>query len=159
MQTSNSLSAFPIARQRHPFRLILGGCAVLFLCLLCACAANAGFWQLARRAPAAAQDASPNTIRAGLESLPEGSISAGERLFTGEGACGACHSLQPGVRGIGPSLAGIADRAATQRLDYLAELYLYESIIAPSAYAAAGFQNNIMPASYQQQLSAQQLPT
>jgi cytochrome c2 len=42
--------------------------------------------------------------------LAEDDISAGQEIFQAQ--CSACHSNQPGVNGIGPSLAGVAGRKA-----------------------------------------------
>jgi nitric oxide reductase subunit C len=66
--------------------------------------------------------------------------SRGRRTFDAAG-CGACHSVEPGVAMVGPSLAGVA-RAAAERIreaDYGGEAddsesYLRESIVAPNAY-------------------------
>ncbi|MCI0394615.1 MAG: cytochrome c [Chloroflexi bacterium] len=78
-------------------------------------------------------------------------------MFTGIGACSACHSLDPDTRIVGPSLSGVAARAATRKLDYSAEMYIYESIVYPDAYGVEGFQGGIMPADFKQRLSQQQL--
>lgn len=73
-----------------------------------------------------------------------GDPTAGERLYretsldTNAG-CRICHSLQPEVRIVGPSLAGVASRAATRIPGLSAEAYLRESILAPDAYVVAGY--------------------
>lgn len=66
----------------------------------------------------------------------------GRKTFQ-EAGCAACHSLEPGIDGVGPSLAGIAARAE-ERLrdpDYAGEArdaraYVRESILEPSRYIA-----------------------
>ncbi|RMF50249.1 MAG: hydrogenase iron-sulfur subunit [Anaerolineae bacterium] len=77
---------------------------------------------------------------ASLGSDPE----AGRRLFyenslgTNAG-CRICHSLEPGVRLVGPSLAGVATRAATRVPGMSAEEYLRQSILEPDAYVVEGY--------------------
>src|SRR5215468_8703680 len=46
---------------------------------------------------------------AGL-ALADDDVNAGQQIFQAQ--CSACHSNQPGVNGIGPSLAGVAGRKA-----------------------------------------------
>jgi len=73
-------------------------------------------------------------------------IALGEAVFRAPAfACQACHSMQPGVTLAGPSLAGIATRAAERITDagYTgeatgAEGYIRESIVHPSAYLVPG---------------------
>jgi cytochrome c len=45
----------------------------------------------------------------------EGNPARGERLFED---CAACHSLEPGVHGIGPSLSRVFNRTAGELADY-----------------------------------------
>ena len=97
-------------------------------------------------------------------------IALGEALFrrTPPG-CFSCHSTQPGLQIVGPSLAGIGTRAATVLADTAyhgtakspAE-YIRESILHPSAYivpgptfAAAG--QSVMPAVYQDMLKPEDI--
>ena len=79
-------------------------------------------------------------------------------------ACFSCHSTQPGVQVVGPSLAGIGSRAleVLARPDYKGtarspEDYIRESILHPSAYVVPGPTfgapgQSIMPAIYQDML-------
>jgi mono/diheme cytochrome c family protein len=134
------------------------GCAALALCALLAGVAGAGYRFYTQRITGAMQEPEADLIRAGLESLPEGNASGGERVFRGAGGCSACHSLGPDVRMIsGPSLSGVASRAATVRPGYSGEMYIYESIVYPNAYVVEGFQGGIMPTGFKNQLSEQQL--
>ncbi len=77
---------------------------------------------------------------ASLGSDPE----AGKRMFyenslgTNAG-CRICHSLEPGKRLVGPSLAGVATRAATRVPGMSAEEYLRQSILEPDAYVVEGY--------------------
>ncbi len=97
-------------------------------------------------------------------------IALGEIVFrTATPACVACHSLQPGVGGAGPSLAGVATRAQAMiaSADYKgqakdAAAYLNESITQPSAHTVAGAMYSasgvsFMPATYGKDLSDEQI--
>lgn len=73
-----------------------------------------------------------------------GDPQEGRRLFyeqvSGTNAgCRICHSLQPDVVIVGPSLAGIATRAATRVPGLSAEEYIRQSILEPNAYVVPGF--------------------
>jgi cytochrome c5 len=67
--------------------------------------------------------------------------------------CAVCHGASEGV---GPSLGGMAERAAARIAGVSAEDYLYQSVIAPGDYLVEGY-DNIMPATYATDLSAQQI--
>jgi nitric oxide reductase subunit C len=97
-------------------------------------------------------------------------IALGEALFgKTPPACFSCHSTQPGVQVVGPSLAGVGTRAAEilKTPGYTGtaktpEDYIRESILSPSAYvvpgptfAAAG--QSIMPAIYQTMLKPEDI--
>jgi nitric oxide reductase subunit C len=67
----------------------------------------------------------------------------GKALFNGAGACAGCHAVAPGVRLVGPSLAGIGATASDRIKDpayhgkaSAVEEYLRESIVDPSRYIA-----------------------
>ena len=114
-------------------------------------------------APPPAPPASPvpavdsaQSLEAERLALPPGDATAGKATFIAVG-CVACHSLEPGVRVVGPSLAGIAVRAATRRAGYSPQLYLYESITRPNAYVVAGFPAGVMPQDFRQRLKPQEL--
>jgi len=83
--------------------------------------------------------------------LPQGNVDNGKNLFTTQG-CAACHSLKPGEKIVGPSLAGIATRAGDtiKAPDYkgkatTGELYIRESIVQPGAYVTPGYPDGVMP--------------
>lgn len=94
----------------------------------------------------------------------------GEHVFrTATPACNACHSTAPGANMAGPTLAGIASRAAEMVESDLykgnaknVEGYIRESIISPSnhlipgdMYSANGA--SFMPTGYEETLTAEQL--
>ena len=74
--------------------------------------------------------------------LPAGDAAHGEQLFkqlakqaSGTNApCTACHSLVPNEVKTGPSLAGVASRAASREPGKTAEQYIRESIQQPNAF-------------------------
>ena len=66
----------------------------------------------------------------------------GEQLFVSIG-CNACHSLDADVTIVGPSMAGIADRAAG-RTALSADDYLRESINEPEAFLVPDFPNSMV---------------
>jgi mono/diheme cytochrome c family protein len=96
--------------------------------------------------------------------LPQGNADNGKSLFTAQG-CAACHSLKPGEKIVGPSLAGIATRAGDtiKAADYkgkatTGELYIHESIVQTSAYVVPGYPDGVMPKDFgTAKLSAQDL--
>ncbi len=71
--------------------------------------------------------------------------------------CKTCHSLEPDVVIIGPSLAGIGTLAESRVTGVLAEDYLRQSILDPNAHLVEGFPANVMPNTYQKQLTEEQI--
>ncbi|RME06603.1 MAG: cytochrome c [Anaerolineae bacterium] len=63
--------------------------------------------------------------------------------------CVTCHSLEPGVVIVGPSLAGIASRAD--------EAYIRESILDPNAQVVEGFPADTMPNVWGDELTPEQV--
>jgi mono/diheme cytochrome c family protein len=70
--------------------------------------------------------------------------------------CAQCHALAPDTVVIGPSLAGIATRAATRVDGYDAEAYLERSILAPGDYIVEGFADT-MPTNFGKELTSEEL--
>jgi nitric oxide reductase subunit C len=94
----------------------------------------------------------------GLASAPPvGDAERGQVLFSqaiirSTPGCGTCHSLEAGRGVVGPSLAGIATRAAAiiRSPSYpgkatSAEQFLRESITRPNAALATGYSHTVMP--------------
>ena len=73
------------------------------------------------------------------------SAALGKQVFTGEGGCGACHTLSAaGTSGtVGPKLDGIASKGAA---------FIQQSIEAPNAQITKGFQAGIMPQDFKTRL-------
>lgn len=68
-------------------------------------------------------------------------------MFSGKGRCATCHSLSPDTVIVGPSLAGIATRAASRESGLTAAEYLEESILLPDKIKVPGFENMQMDTS------------
>ena len=164
MQTSQVANA-PPRRRIVPFVLIGFGVLVVFgLCMFVAGAASAGYWFYTQGGAGGARGSSapaPTASAADIEALPAGNPDAGRQVFEGEGGCEACHSLSPNERRIGPSLSGMADRAAaraeTSGPGVSAELYVYESIVNPDAHVVESYPAGVMPPNFRQRLSDQEL--
>jgi len=155
------LSSNPASRRHNSLPLVLGGCALLVLCVFPVCVlvaltANAAYWINKQPITGVSQGPSANVSYTEFESLPPGNSNDGEQVFISAG-CSACHSLDSGKRIIGPSLSGISSRAETIKPDYSAEMYIFESISNPNAYVVESFQSDMMPANYNGQLNAQQV--
>jgi sulfur-oxidizing protein SoxX len=89
----------------------------------------------------------------------EGDAQAGQTVFAQVSMppCSSCHSLQTGETIVGPSLAAVAEVAGQRVPGQSAEAYLRKSIVDPDAYVVEGFARGIMPASYGNQLSDEQI--
>ncbi len=77
-----------------------------------------------------------------------GNASNGETLFkqalVGQNpGCATCHSVD-GTQLVGPTLQGIAGRAATRVQGESAEQYLHQSMVEPNAYVVEGFVEGVM---------------
>jgi len=89
-------------------------------------------------------------------SLPSGRIFLEEVSGVNAG-CRLCHSLEPGVRLVGPSLYGIATAAAERVPGLSAEEYLYQSIVEPDAYVVPGYPAGTMPPDARERLTEEQI--
>ena len=76
---------------------------------------------------------------------PAASAEEGKTIFTGEGGCGACHTLSDaGTTGtVGPKLDGIAAKG---------QAFLKESIENPNADITKGFPKGVMPQDFKSRL-------
>ncbi len=72
--------------------------------------------------------------------IPTDPVEAGYYWFSRPPAnCATCHSLEPGVVIVGPSLAGAATRAESRVAGMSASEYLRTSILDPGAFVVPGF--------------------
>ena len=79
-----------------------------------------------------------------------GNAAAGKTIFA-ENGCGGCHTFTPaGTKGtIGPDLDKVLQGKDAD--------FIRESIVDPNAEIAQGFQPNVMPQTYGQQLTSKQI--
>ncbi len=70
--------------------------------------------------------------------------------------CAQCHALAQDTIVIGPSIAGVATRAATRIEGYSAEEYIEESILFPKDYVVDGF-TDTMPTNFNRELTSEEL--
>ena len=84
----------------------------------------------------------------GGSATDDAQVRRGQALFNA--TCASCHATTVDTVIVGPSLAGIGERAGGRvpGMDGLA--YIHQSILNPQAYTVKGFQENIMPPSYSQ---------
>jgi cytochrome c2 len=88
-----------------------------------------------------------------------GDAAAGKQIFmqVASPPCTTCHSLQPGMTIVGPSLATIGATAGSIVSGESSAEYLRQSIVDPNVYIVPGFQADLMPQNYGTQLTAQQI--
>lgn len=111
-----------------------------------------------------------NTVRAGQKAVSNDPVALGEALFRqSPPACSGCHSTAEGVQLVGPSLAGIATRAAERMKDpayrgqaKTPEEYVRESILSPSLFVVPGATfsaggRSFMPDNFDRALQANQI--
>ena len=86
------------------------------------------------------------------------SPAAGKVVFTGSAGCGSCHTLAAaGTSGtVGPNL-GTKPVPDSKKAGQPLKQFLLTSITNPNAFISPGFQPNIMPQSFSQQLSSTQI--
>lgn len=80
-------------------------------------------------------------------------IARGQQLFNQN--CATCHSVTPDTVNVGPSLSGIAGRAANRLEGVNGREYLLMSITKPSAYVVDGF-TDVMPTNFGKSLNGEQ---
>lgn len=95
-------------------------------------------------------------------SNPGPETTNGEELFAlkaigASAGCVTCHSLSPDHVLVGPSLAGIAERARERVEGMTADQYLRRSIVAPADHVVGTFDADKMPSNYGDLLSDEQL--
>lgn len=81
-------------------------------------------------------------------------LARGQRVF--QIHCASCHSLQGDLVIVGPSLAGIANRAETRIDGQDARTYLYTAILDPNAFTVPGF-SQLMPTTFGKTISGEDL--
>lgn len=84
---------------------------------------------------------------------PDALILEGIKVY--EARCAQCHALEPDTAIIGPSMAGIATRAADRVPGYDAQAYIEISILRPSEYMVEGY-TDVMPKNFGKELTSEQ---
>jgi mono/diheme cytochrome c family protein len=87
-----------------------------------------------------------------VETAITGDAENGGALFIA--ACSACHAAEDGI---GPALTGMSERAATRVEGLSAQEYLHQSIVEPGAYVVEGYDDGIMPTTYAEQYTEQEI--
>jgi mono/diheme cytochrome c family protein len=122
-----------------------------------ACSASAA---APTRSPISAANAiATATVKAG--GTPGGAAGAangspGAQLFAAQG-CSGCHIVKGQGGAIGPNLSTIGTVAGTRKPGMSAEDYIRESVTNPNAFVVPTFQPGVMPGTYGQTLSQDQL--
>ncbi len=82
----------------------------------------------------------------------------GRSVFVSFG-CGACHLLSDGGGAgiVGPALDGISARAGERVNDLSAGEYILQSILEPGSYIVDGYAEGVMPATYSEIMSPEQV--
>ncbi len=72
-------------------------------------------------------------------------------------ACQTCHLPNSEQMLIGPGLLNVAEWAAENITDKTPQEYLHESIVNPGAYVVSGYPDNLMPRTYGELFSEQEI--
>lgn len=110
----------------------------------------------AGQAPAAATAVPQETaVTAPTEApaSPAGDVGNGEALF-GANGCSGCHSTGSN-RVVGPGLSGIGTTGGSRVAGLSADQYLNDSIVAPDDFIVEGFPQGLMPGTFGETLSEQ----
>ncbi|MGE3356201.1 MAG: hydrogenase iron-sulfur subunit [Acidimicrobiia bacterium] len=104
-------------------------------------------------------DAGRRLVVEALDTPPPPGVDEGREVFTERnlGGCVVCHSTEHGEDRVGPSLAGVADRAATRVPAMSAEEYLRTAVLDPDAYVVEGYRAGQMLPIYAERLSPAQI--
>lgn len=93
-----------------------------------------------------------------------GDVANGEKLYNqtvvgsaSAPGCVTCHSLEPDVVLVGPSHAGLGDRAGSYKEGMSAEDYLRESLADPDAHIVEGYTPGVMYQNFGEDLQAREV--
>lgn len=108
-------------------------------------------------ASTASQPAGQTSRGLGSGDPSEGAALFGQPTIAGTPGCVVCHSLEQGVRMVGPSMAdaGAAANGAVEGMS--AQDYLRQSIVEPDAHIKEDYTPGLMFQDYGDTLSAQQI--
>lgn len=89
---------------------------------------------------------------------PDPGSADGRNVFNSRAAgCGVCHSTRMGRDGVGPSLFGVADVAASRVEGLSAEQYFRQSILLPDQHIVDGWPSGQMLPIYRDRLTEREL--
>jgi mono/diheme cytochrome c family protein len=87
---------------------------------------------------------------------PTSPTADGERLFAIW--CSGCHALDPaGPVALGPTMAGVATRAAANTDGLSPEAWLRRELLEPNVAISPGYNPGLMPSSYAESLRPEQI--
>lgn len=93
-----------------------------------------------------------------LQALVEQGDTLFHKMYTEVGfACETCHFVDQEAQKIGPGLLNVGTRADSRIAGEPAETYLKNSILHPNDFVVDGFTPNLMPQSYQDLLSDEEV--
>lgn len=106
-------------------------------------------------------DLTPEEIFAGLpadlaEAVQKGDPANGDALTTAN-ACKGCHMMDPANQVVAPTWFNVGDRVITRIPGTGPAEYIHQSIINPNGFLVPGFMANIMPQTYADTFSTQDL--
>jgi cytochrome c551/c552 len=88
---------------------------------------------------------------------PDGAELFSSKVLGGQAGCVTCHSLEPDRVLVGPSLAGLGQRAGETVPGQSGREYIRTSIVAPGAHVVAGFDDGRMPSNWGEVLTESQV--
>lgn len=109
----------------------------------------------AGQAPAATSAPAATTAPTAAPAALVGDAVNGEALFAAQG-CSVCHSTGANTV-VGPGLSGVGTTAETRVAGQTADEYLTVSIVSPNEFVGADYFPNLMPATFGQTLSEQEI--
>lgn len=115
------------------------------------------------KVPPTIAELTPEQIYAGLPpdlvaAASNADISKAPAIATARGCIG-CHSLDPNAKMTGPTWFNVGNTAITRVPGTGPAEYIHQSIINPNAFVVPGFPSGVMPQTYGQQLSPDELGT
>lgn len=90
---------------------------------------------------------------------PDDPVARGMAIVLGKGACAGCHKIEgtSAAGALGPELSKVGSVAETRIPGKSVADYITESIVNPSAFLSPGFADNLMPKTYAQTLTADEI--
>ena len=95
-------------------------------------------------------------LPADVAALLPGDPAKGEQISASAGCIG-CHRLDDSNTVVAPTWAGVADTSITRVAGESPALYFYQSIAEPNAFVVKGYNGGVMPQTYKDTLSAQDI--